>query len=147
MRQIFQLRFSSLFLLAVSLPGGLFGVIGPEHREGPVRMSLVLPASGIKPNSTVWIGWWIQREEGWHTYWKHPGNVGLTPHLEWELPQGIEVGELQFPHPKRVQMAGVKAYGHYGDTLYLARLQVADCLLYTSPSPRDGLLSRMPSSA
>ena len=26
----------------------------------------------------------------------------------------------------------------YGDT---------DCLLYTSPSPRDGLLSRMPSSA
>ena len=28
----------------------------------------------------------------------------------------------------------------------LARL-VLDCLLYTSPSPRDGLLSRMPSSA
>ena len=24
---------------------------------------------------------------------------------------------------------------------------VATCLLYTSPSPRDGLLSRMPSSA
>ena len=24
---------------------------------------------------------------------------------------------------------------------------VMDCLLYTSPSPRDGLLSRMPSSA
>ena len=27
------------------------------------------------------------------------------------------------------------------------RLQFSDCLLYTSPSPRDGLLSRMPSSA
>ena len=26
-------------------------------------------------------------------------------------------------------------------------LQYIDCLLYTSPSPRDGLLSRMPSSA
>ena len=26
-------------------------------------------------------------------------------------------------------------------------LRAADCLLYTSPSPRDGLLSRMPSSA
>ena len=24
---------------------------------------------------------------------------------------------------------------------------IKDCLLYTSPSPRDGLLSRMPSSA
>ena len=25
--------------------------------------------------------------------------------------------------------------------------EIASCLLYTSPSPRDGLLSRMPSSA
>ena len=29
----------------------------------------------------------------------------------------------------------------------LVRKQAEDCLLYTSPSPRDGLLSRMPSSA
>ena len=29
----------------------------------------------------------------------------------------------------------------------VASLQVLACLLYTSPSPRDGLLSRMPSSA
>ena len=29
----------------------------------------------------------------------------------------------------------------------LALLMVSICLLYTSPSPRDGLLSRMPSSA
>ena len=30
---------------------------------------------------------------------------------------------------------------------HLAELQRNLCLLYTSPSPRDGLLSRMPSSA
>ena len=28
-----------------------------------------------------------------------------------------------------------------------AKTNIPDCLLYTSPSPRDGLLSRMPSSA
>ena len=27
------------------------------------------------------------------------------------------------------------------------RIRIVPCLLYTSPSPRDGLLSRMPSSA
>ena len=33
-------------------------------------------------------------------------------------------------------------------TLQEAEVQTCDvCLLYTSPSPRDGLLSRMPSSA
>ena len=30
---------------------------------------------------------------------------------------------------------------------HLIDLQSISCLLYTSPSPRDGLLSRMPSSA
>ena len=30
---------------------------------------------------------------------------------------------------------------------YITPLQKKPCLLYTSPSPRDGLLSRMPSSA
>ena len=38
-----------------------------------------------------------------------------------------------------VNNAGVSARGNIEDT--------SDCLLYTSPSPRDGLLSRMPSSA
>ena len=30
---------------------------------------------------------------------------------------------------------------------YALSMGLAACLLYTSPSPRDGLLSRMPSSA
>ena len=30
---------------------------------------------------------------------------------------------------------------------FQADTNISDCLLYTSPSPRDGLLSRMPSSA
>ena len=33
-----------------------------------------------------------------------------------------------------------------GDGTYLG-VRIQFCLLYTSPSPRDGLLSRMPSSA
>ena len=36
--------------------------------------------------------------------------------------------------------------GTYG-TLTMAADGTYTCLLYTSPSPRDGLLSRMPSSA
>ena len=34
-----------------------------------------------------------------------------------------------------------------GETLVVTTGSVRACLLYTSPSPRDGLLSRMPSSA
>ena len=37
--------------------------------------------------------------------------------------------------------------GDKGTKAQAARCMDCGCLLYTSPSPRDGLLSRMPSSA
>ena len=49
--------------------------------------------------------------------------------------QGIQLqsnGKLSVTDAKRILDISVSAY---------------NCLLYTSPSPRDGLLSRMPSSA
>ena len=36
---------------------------------------------------------------------------------------------------------------HVDECSLMREMKVEDCLLYTSPSPRDGLLSRMPSSA
>jgi DsbC/DsbD-like thiol-disulfide interchange protein len=125
-RKVLQLKALFSVLLTIFLCGKLNGLTGLMHQDGPITMALVLPDSGVLPNSTTWIGWWIEREDGWHTYWEHPGNVGLTPKLDWELPDGFKVENLQFPFPKRVQMAGVKAYGHHGQTLYLARLQVPE---------------------
>src|SRR5664279_4357593 len=61
-------------------------------------------------------------------------------------------------HQRRFEAGGLAALGHTGG-YPPGRVRVAaarerwvqrlknDCLLYTSPSPRDGLLSRMPSSA
>ena len=53
------------------------------------------------------------------------------------------------PPPPKVQAWFNKWLARNGKTLiYIGRdFDAAPCLLYTSPSPRDGLLSRMPSSA
>ena len=40
-----------------------------------------------------------------------------------------------------------KDFVYLADRLVELDRKGANCLLYTSPSPRDGLLSRMPSSA
>ena len=60
--------------------------------------------------------------------------------------------------PRRISVGGDSAGGNLsacisirrqaeGKNLPKAQLLIYPCLLYTSPSPRDGLLSRMPSSA
>ena len=54
-------------------------------------------------------------------------------------------GQLVGEAPRRdvpvVLDGDVRAHAQIGDRIFVG------CLLYTSPSPRDGLLSRMPSSA
>ena len=50
--------------------------------------------------------------------------------------------------PADTRDAGKTATTCYNDSLFLDLIALEkSCLLYTSPSPRDGLLSRMPSSA
>ena len=57
------------------------------------------------------------------------GDPSMPPNLKDQISQGnlSLLAKRQINHPHFVKMQG--------------------CLLYTSPSPRDGLLSRMPSSA
>ena len=51
----------------------------------------------------------------------------------------LAAGEPDFPTPDHIIKSAEEAMAK-GDTKYT-------CLLYTSPSPRDATLSRMPSSA
>ena len=66
------------------------------------------------------------------------GSVGKSPELS---PEGM----LEQAHRALLELEYCKfALSHSGDG---TELFPGVCLLYTSPSPRDGLLSRMPSSA
>ena len=75
--------------------------------------------------------------------------VIVWKHLQLPNPTPIQLdiaGYMQNGQKRRIIEAfrGVgKSWMAAAYTLWLLR----NCLLYTSPSPRDGLLSRMPSSA
>ena len=53
------------------------------------------------------------------------------------------MGEIPDSHPRKVSLLARAKLTEAAAEGLLAQ----SCLLYTSPSPRDGLLSRMPSSA
>ena len=62
----------------------------------------------------------------------------------------LMLGSLSVKADITVASAGPMSgqYASFGQQLKAgAEMWAKDCLLYTSPSPRDGLLSRMPSSA
>ena len=65
--------------------------------------------------------------------------VTVKTRLGWD-DNRIKLAEVAM----RLQDVGVQALTIHGRT---RKQMYKGCLLYTSPSPRDGLLSRMPSSA
>lgn len=120
MREIVQLIWfcSILFLLLPSL----WGLEGEWVRQGAVSTRLILPADGIESESSFWLGWQIKRDSGWHTYWEHPGDVGVAPSLSWDLPDGFQCDPPLFSPPLRVYMFDIGAYGHKNETLFLLRI-------------------------
>ena len=71
------------------------------------------------------------------------------------LPRSLEVARdiavncspTSVSNNKQLLRASMLAHGSLDDAPYKMHIMESACLLYTSPSPRDGLLSRMPSSA
>ena len=109
------------------LPGtNFYGAEGDVVVAGPTRHSLTADIDTSDGKSSFSVAWRIRREAGWHTYWLHPGDVGLPPSIEWDLPEGISASPLVFPAPKRVKMGQIGAHGHQDETLFLTRISISE---------------------
>lgn len=82
-----------------------------DVRGADLKVSLVSEVTAIAPGQPFTVALHMAPGEGWHTYWKAPGIVGVPTHLTWDLPAGFKAGEIQWPAPERVIMARLTAYG------------------------------------
>ena len=86
---------------------------------------------------------------------KVAGPTGFQQKSQQRLADMYGMGDIQRDATGQVtgfqDPTGIASYQPYLDQISQQQLldpaQGYNCLLYTSPSPRDGLLSRMPSSA
>ena len=63
-----------------------------------------------------------------HVYYRYPGSSGLPTKIEWALPDGFEVGPLQFPNPERFEDVdlGDVSYGYEDEALLFAKVTPPD---------------------
>jgi thiol:disulfide interchange protein DsbD len=60
--------------------------------------------------------------EGWHTYWKNPGDSGLPLDAEIDSPDGFTLGELQYPTPQKFPGDGSVSYGYEDSVVVLVKV-------------------------
>jgi thiol:disulfide interchange protein DsbD len=91
-----------------------------------VRAELIAHApEGLGPGKLVWLGLHLQHQKDWHTYWKNPGDSGLPTELRWELPPGMDAGDIAWPVPRLIRIGRLANYGFDGDVLLVAPLRMA----------------------
>lgn len=56
--------------------------------------------------------------EGWHTYWKNPGEGGIPLDIKAKLPDGWRLEEIQYPAPKRMLTGELPSFGYKGEVMF-----------------------------
>ena len=108
------------FLLA-SLAGG-----GPASAARHMDVRLLTERAAEAPGSSVTLAFVMRPERGWHGYWRNPGDAGAEPRVQWRLPEGWRAGQLQYPVPTRLSVAGLMNYVFEGEYALLVTLRLPD---------------------
>ncbi|HXK08467.1 MAG TPA: protein-disulfide reductase DsbD domain-containing protein [Vicinamibacteria bacterium] len=113
---------SSLLALALCLAAT---AAMPQARPARhTKASLVSETDAIQPGRTLRVGIRLEMEEGWHTYWRNPGDSGLPTRARWELPAGFAAGEMRWPYPTRFRTGPLVSYGYERDVLLPVEIRV-----------------------
>ncbi|MBX9745706.1 MAG: hypothetical protein K2X34_02315, partial [Hyphomonadaceae bacterium] len=90
----------------------------PPPAERYVEGSLHAARTAIAPGETITIVLRQNITEGWHTYWRNPGDSGEPTDLTWTAPAGYEIGPIQWPTPHAIPFATLVNFGYEGDVLF-----------------------------
>jgi len=60
----------------------------------------------------------IRLEDGWHIYWRNPGDSGMPTSFEFILPEKISVSEIKWTVPKIFEFEGYASYGYEGIAVF-----------------------------
>ncbi|MEA3149755.1 MAG: hypothetical protein QOD56_694, partial [Gammaproteobacteria bacterium] len=99
-----------------------FALAGPVVATDNVKARLVSEAGAIGPGQSVWVALEFNIRDGWHTYWRNPGDSGQATSLAWSLPAGFTAGEIVWPTPHRFELPPLVNYGYAKHVMHLVQI-------------------------
>ena len=76
--------------------------------------TLVTETDAMRPGTPFRVGLRLRMADGWHTYWKNPGDAGVPPDL---MIDGVTQSPIDWPTPRRVAEGPVMTYAYTGEVL------------------------------
>ena len=111
-------------LAAAALLGAAAAAAAPV-KTPHVEAELVSERTALVPGRTTTLALRLKMADGWHTYWRNPGDSGLPTTLAWKLPAGTTAGPIQWPAPEALPAGPLVNFGYEGEVLLLTDVAVA----------------------
>ena len=90
-----------------------------------VEAELVSERTALVPGRATTVALRLKMADGWHTYWRNPGDSGLPTTLACKLPAGTTAGPIQWPAPEALPAGPLVNFGYEGEVLLLTDVAVA----------------------
>src|SRR6202167_571803 len=117
------MRKATFWLLGLLLASpAAFPLSGNVVATDNVRAHLASEVSSIAPGQSFWVALEFNIRDGWHTYWRNPGDSGQATALKWQLPQGFTAGDIVWTTPHRFENPPLMNYGYAKRAVHLVKI-------------------------
>ena len=111
-----------LALILFFLPAQAFALAVDWKEDDAVAVRLISGVTAVGNDAVIPLGLEMKLKEGWHTYWRSPGQAGLPPQLDWSQSQ-TDAGNLQsaallYPAPRRYTLYGLETIGYRNHVVF-----------------------------
>ena len=97
------------------------GVVASDN----VKARLISETDGIAAGQSIWVALEFDIRDGWHTYWRNPGDSGQATKLKWTLPAGVTAGDIVWTTPHRFEIPPLVNYGYARHAMHLVQITAA----------------------
>ena len=98
--------------------------LAPADSAQPIEVELRSAVRTVAPGDTIPVAIRLRPNPGWHTYWRHAGDVGSAPDITWRLPDGFTAAPLRWPAPERIEAPPIASYGYEREVHLLSAVHV-----------------------
>lgn len=117
-------RFMKVFMALLAAIFFCITVASPADCQ--ISAELISEVRSVQPGESFWVAVCLTMDEGWHTYWRNPGDAGLATTINWSLPDGFEAGEIQWPYPHVFGTGDIVSFGYDNEIYLLTELKTPD---------------------
>jgi thiol:disulfide interchange protein DsbD len=125
---LFKILLLTFFVVSFSFPAVALTRDNQNEPDHYVTPHLMADKTQVNGGETIRIGLEETIHPKWHVYWKNPGDSGTPTEINWELPTGFSVSELEFPAPLKIAYPPLTNYGHEGQPVFLQNLTLPDSI-------------------